>query len=56
LLDGDTLPAMCDRLYGDSKYYIAVAAANGLTSFRDIKPGTPLVFPPKDDLKKRVGP
>ncbi len=55
LLDGDTLPAMCDRLYGDSKYYIAVAAANGLTSFRDIKPGTSLIFPPRDDLKKGVG-
>jgi hypothetical protein len=51
LLDGDTLPAMCDRLYGDSKYYIAVAAANGLTSFRDIKPGTPLIFPPRDELE-----
>lgn len=55
LLDGDTLPAMCDRLYGDSKYYIAVAAANGLTSFRDITPGTPLIFPSKDDLKNGLG-
>jgi hypothetical protein len=50
-LDGDTLPAMCERLYGDSKYYVAVAAANGLTSCRDIKPGTALIFPPMDGLK-----
>jgi nucleoid-associated protein YgaU len=55
LLDGDTLPAMCERLYGDSKYYIAVAAANGLTSFRDIKPGSPLIFPSKDELKYGPG-
>jgi hypothetical protein len=51
VLDGDNLPSLCDRLYGDSKHYIAVAAANGLTSFRDIKPGSALIFPPMDELK-----
>jgi nucleoid-associated protein YgaU len=49
--NGDTLAALCDRLYGDSKYYIAVAMANGLTSFRDLKPGQTLVFPPRDAVK-----
>ena len=49
--DGDTLPALCNRLYGDSAYYLKVAQANGLTSFRDLKPGQTLVFPPLDEMK-----
>ena len=43
---GDTLPLMCHRIYGNSKYYSQVAAANGLTSFRDLRPGMQLIFPP----------
>ncbi len=43
---GDTLPLLCHRIYGDSGLYAAVAAANGLTGFRDLQPGQRLVFPP----------
>ncbi|HZX26322.1 MAG TPA: peptidoglycan-binding protein [Telluria sp.] len=43
---GDTLPAMCARIYGDSKYYLGVAAYNGLTNFRKLAPGRTLYFPP----------
>ncbi|KAF0195079.1 MAG: hypothetical protein FD166_3136 [Bacteroidetes bacterium] len=43
---GDTLPLMCYRIYGDPKYYLQVAAANGLSGFRSLKPGTDIYFPP----------
>jgi len=42
---GDTLPLMCFRIYGDSKYYLDVAAANGLDNFRSLEPGTKIRFP-----------
>ena len=44
--DGDTLPLLCDRIYGDSGYYIDVARFNGLVDFRRLEPGTRLHFPP----------
>ncbi|WP_411812450.1 CIS tube protein [Chryseobacterium scophthalmum] len=44
--DGDTLPLMTERIYGDSKYYLEVAKANGLVNFRQLKPGSELYFPP----------
>ncbi|MCG8415963.1 MAG: hypothetical protein MI746_17245, partial [Pseudomonadales bacterium] len=43
---GDTLPLLCNQVYKDSAYYLAVAEANGLSHFRDIKPGQKLFFPP----------
>lgn len=43
---GDTLPLMCYRIYGDPKYYLQVAAVNGLNNFRILEPGTNLFFPP----------
>ncbi len=46
---GDTLPLMCYSIYGDPKYYLQVAEINGLSNFRQLKPGTDLFFPP---LKK----
>jgi hypothetical protein len=46
---GDTLPLLCDRIYGSSAYYVQVARANGLTDFRRIAPGTRLLFPPLGD-------
>jgi len=46
---GDTLPLMCHRIYQDSRYYIDVARVNGLTSFRDLKPGRQILFPPLGD-------
>lgn len=43
---GDTLPLLCHRIYGDSRYYAKVAAYNGLSNFRGVPPGTQLLFPP----------
>ncbi|MCA9735652.1 MAG: LysM peptidoglycan-binding domain-containing protein [Deferribacteres bacterium] len=44
--EGDTLPLMAHRIYGDSKYYIDLARINNLTNFRKLQPGTQLYFPP----------
>jgi nucleoid-associated protein YgaU len=43
---GDTLPLMTEGIYGDSKYYLEVAKANGLINFRQLTPGQELFFPP----------
>lgn len=43
---GDTLPLMCFKIYGDSKYYAEVARANDLTDFRRLHQGQQLLFPP----------
>ncbi len=43
---GDTLPLMCHRIYGHSKYYLQVAKVNGITNFRKLTPGTIVRFPP----------
>ena len=44
--DGDTLPLLCHRIYGDGSYYVDVARFNGLHAFRTLKPGLTLHFPP----------
>jgi len=44
--DGDTLPLLCNRIYGDPGYYLDVAAFNRLADFRNLRPGTQLHFPP----------
>ena len=43
---GDTLPMLCNSVYGNSSYYIQVAHYNKLINFRYIQPGDRLVFPP----------
>lgn len=43
---GDTLPLLCNRIYSDCSYYLAVAEVNGIDHFRDIRPGQKLYFPP----------
>lgn len=43
---GDSLPMLCYRIYKDSAYYMEVAKVNGITNFRDLKPGLKLLFPP----------
>ena len=48
-LEGETLPYLCHRLYGDSLLVREVARFNELDSFRNIPAGTQLLFPP---LKK----
>lgn len=44
--EGDTLPLICYKIYGDSSYYTEVAEYNNLLSFRDLAPGTKLYLPP----------
>jgi len=44
--DGDTLPLMTHRIYGDSKYYLEVAKANNITNFRKLQVGQRIFFPP----------
>jgi hypothetical protein len=44
--EGDTLPLMTHRIYGDSKYYLEIARINGITNFRHLEPGTEIMFPP----------
>lgn len=44
--EGENLPLLCYEIYGDSKYYADVAKANGLTDFRNLKPGEIIQFPP----------
>ena len=46
VVDGDSLPLMCYRIYGDSSFYMKVARYNDLVDFRAIKPGDVIVFPP----------
>lgn len=43
---GDTLPNLCFKIYKDSTYCTEIAKLNNLNSFRNIKPGTQLLFPP----------
>ncbi len=43
---GDSLPFMCYQIYGDTRYYLDVARANGIDDFRNLKPGTKIFFPP----------
>jgi hypothetical protein len=46
VIEGDTLPLMCFREYGDSKYYYQVAQFNGLTDFKKLTAGTKIILPP----------
>jgi len=43
---GDTLPLMTYRIYGDSRYYLAIAEQNMLTDFRNLQVGASIFFPP----------
>lgn len=44
--EGDTLPLLCYKIYGDSSYYLEVAKYNNLVNFRNLKPGAKLYLPP----------
>jgi nucleoid-associated protein YgaU len=43
---GESLPGLCNEIYGDPLLYVAVARANGIDDFRNIAPGTRVLFPP----------
>ena len=44
--DGDTLIGLCESFYEDPKYYLQVAIYNNLPSFRGLKIGSQIEFPP----------
>lgn len=46
VLAGDTLPLLCQEIYGSATHYMQVAAFNGLDDFRLLEPGRELLFPP----------
>lgn len=50
--DGDQLPLMCFRIYGDMSHYLDVARYNNITDFRNLETGTWVVFPPLKDLQE----
>lgn len=43
--EGDTLPLLCNAIYGDPSYYPEVARFNGLVEFRRLRAGDWLHFP-----------
>ncbi|MEO1259490.1 MAG: hypothetical protein AAFZ15_11865 [Bacteroidota bacterium] len=45
---GQRLDKMTDEIYNDPNLVLQVAKANGLTSFRNVKAGTEITFPPID--------
>src|SRR5690606_728458 len=49
--EGDTLPLMAYRIYGDPAYYLEVARVNKLTNFRNLTPGDEIFFPPVNKSK-----
>ena len=46
VVEGDTLPLMSHKIYGDSKYYLEVARVNDIGNFRKLEPGRQIFFPP----------
>ncbi|WP_295116583.1 LysM peptidoglycan-binding domain-containing protein [uncultured Chitinophaga sp.] len=44
--EGDTLPLMTYRIYGDSKHYLEIARVNKLVNFRKLTVGQKIYFPP----------
>jgi hypothetical protein len=45
---GDKLTLATNKIYNDQRYYVNVAAFNGMDGFRNIAPGTKILFPPTD--------
>ncbi|MBD78261.1 MAG: hypothetical protein CL840_05010 [Crocinitomicaceae bacterium] len=43
---GDSLPLICNNVYGDPSYYMEVARYNKIVNFRNLAPGTKLYLPP----------
>ncbi len=43
---GDTIAQYCDEIYGDASYCADIARYNRLGNFRNVEPGTKIMFPP----------
>jgi hypothetical protein len=46
VVEGNTLPQLCQKIWNDDSFYIQVAAFNDLNKFRNLKGGEKLIFPP----------
>lgn len=46
VVDGNTLPQLCEKTWNDDTMYIQVAEYNNLNKFRNLKGGQKLIFPP----------
>lgn len=49
--EGDTLPLISERIYGDSSFYMEIARINNLTNFRKLEKGQKIILP---RLNKKV--
>ncbi|MCD8079074.1 MAG: hypothetical protein LUF04_01265 [Bacteroides sp.] len=43
---GESIPWLCQKYYNDPSYCVEIARINRLKGFRDVSPGTRLLFPP----------
>lgn len=43
--EGDTLPMLAKRIYGDCSFYLEIARINQLTNFRNLKKGQRIILP-----------
>jgi LysM repeat protein len=43
---GETLPSLCNQIYGNPNHYLEVARANQIDNFRQLTPGIKIFFPP----------
>ncbi len=46
VVEGNTLPQLCQKIWNDDSFYVQVAAFNDLNKFRNLKGGEKLIFPP----------
>nr|VFK36492.1 MAG: hypothetical protein BECKSD772F_GA0070984_100228 [Candidatus Kentron sp. SD]VFK39171.1 MAG: hypothetical protein BECKSD772E_GA0070983_100228 [Candidatus Kentron sp. SD]VFK77813.1 MAG: hypothetical protein BECKSD772D_GA0070982_100227 [Candidatus Kentron sp. SD] len=46
---GDTLPLLCNEIYGSMAHYPRVAEVNNLDDFRRLVPGQRIIFPPLEE-------
>jgi hypothetical protein len=46
VVEGVTLPQLCEQIWNDENYYIQAARYNGLNKFRNLKGVEKLIFPP----------
>ncbi|MDE1206981.1 hypothetical protein [Tenacibaculum larymnensis] len=46
VIEGESLPQLCNKVWNSPNHYIQVAQYNGLNKFRKLKGGQELIFPP----------
>jgi len=52
--DGDNLPLMTYKIYGEFSHYPLVALYNGLNDFRTLETGRKIAFPPLAELEQML--